>query len=62
MTMNTAKPRLPELFVRLQRIRLARLAMRISNLFADFNQTHNRPDRGCNGGAFWCFALITSLH
>jgi hypothetical protein len=35
MTTDASKPNLRALFVRLQRIRLARLAMRISNLFAD---------------------------
>ena len=35
MLLDANKQSLPTLFVRLQRIRLARLAMRISNLFAD---------------------------
>ena len=35
MTTDASKPYLRALFVRLQRIRLARLAMRISHIFAD---------------------------
>ena len=44
MMTGAIKSRLPALFVRLQRIRLARLAMRISHVFADLAEVFMPAD------------------